>query len=490
MTRTEILHKRNKLLVTLIWCFLGLGLVGDLTTNTSMDSIMALVYAGLATAGTMTVLVLRRWLIDYIMYLIVISVAVITYVLVGTGPILTTYLMVYISLGLASLYNDYRPILLSSVLGIIFTNWFWASYRQEMFGGFADDSIISFNMFFGLTAAAMLTSSVFGQRLQNEVLRQQNETSIANEKSGRMLKQVHSSILVLDEFSSDLRDNTQTTQQISHEMTASFSEMTVSIESQTRSISGISGAVQEMDHHVEQAAASADALRGLSESTSGLITAGRTEMTVLTDEMSRVEAIITETASRMDELNVQNEQISEIVIKISGIASQTNLLALNAAIEAARAGEHGKGFAVVSGEVRKLADTSRLAAEDITAILESIKERTAEVTKQVTLGKQAALISMDVTGKVNHAFRNAAGNTSEVQEQSESLAKLVQELQGISHLVASEMTQIAAATEKNMASVQQMLAGIETQDSKISSVAESAGRLESLTKELQAMNKE
>ena len=59
------------------------------------------------------------------------------------------------------------------------------------------------------------------------------------------------------------------------------------------------------------------------------------------------------------------KQISGKISVISEIARNTNLLALNAAIEAARAGESGKGFAVVASEVRKLAEMSQKAADDI-----------------------------------------------------------------------------------------------------------------------------
>ena len=71
----------------------------------------------------------------------------------------------------------------------------------------------------------------------------------------------------------------------------------------------------------------------------------------------------------------KTQEISKIVVAITGVAQQTNLLALNAAIEAARAGEYGRGFAVVADEVRKLAESAGRSAEQISRLAQEISQR-------------------------------------------------------------------------------------------------------------------
>src|SRR5699024_11491137 len=113
----------------------------------------------------------------------------------------------------------------------------------------------------------------------------------------------------------------------------------------------------------------------------------------------RSDQIVHEAVDKVEGLDHDTQEISQLVSVIQNVAEQTNLLALNAAIEAARAGEHGKGFAVVADEVRKLAEQSSNSVKNITDIVETIQNE-----------------SFNVMDSLSNGYREVTEGTAQIQQ--------------------------------------------------------------------------
>jgi twitching motility protein PilJ len=178
--------------------------------------------------------------------------------------------------------------------------------------------------------------------------------------------------------------------------------------------------------------------------------------------MQRIRASVQATAKKIKSLGDRSLEISDIVKVINDITEQTNLLALNAAIEAARAGEAGRGFAVVADEVRKLAEHSRTATKDISALIKSIQAETNEAvvvmeegTREVEVGAKLA----DQAGKALEAISSVVRQSAElVQEISLASKQQVRGTEG----VANAMQIISNITRQTSQGTRQTARTVET----------------------------
>jgi methyl-accepting chemotaxis protein len=222
-----------------------------------------------------------------------------------------------------------------------------------------------------------------------------------------------------------LRDSVQNISQMSNRLSENSQELSDKAEKQAEASGKILGSIEQVASNIRQNTINARDTEKIAEKS--------------------VQSVRTSTLSSQQSIGTMKTIAGKIGV-ITDIAFQTNILALNAAVESARAGEHGKGFAVVATEVRKLAERSRLAADEITRYVgESVQKSemtgeqlgmvAAEIENILALVKNISQVSLqqdtgisDINREVNELDLIAQTNATTAQ----SLARNAQELNSLS----------------------------------------------------------
>jgi methyl-accepting chemotaxis protein-2 (aspartate sensor receptor) len=224
----------------------------------------------------------------------------------------------------------------------------------------------------------------------------------------------------------------------------------------------------DLSHRTEQAAARLEQANATMDSVHGALRESAAESkdasglaSNAADAAHRGQAAMDDLAARMNHLSAGSARMSEIVGVIDGLAFQTNLLALNAAVEAARAGESGRGFGVVAGEVRNLAQRCASAAKEIDGLL------TASVAEIHG--------SHELTDVVGQRMAVIVGGVQAVHASLENIAHRVeQQTSGLGDL-ANSVNLIDRMTQQNAALVEQSMAAAESLNSQAGRLVEIVG---------------
>jgi methyl-accepting chemotaxis protein len=178
--------------------------------------------------------------------------------------------------------------------------------------------------------------------------------------------------------------------------------------------------------------------------------------------------------------NESSSQIGAASMLIASIAQQTNLLALNAAIEAARAGEHGRGFAVVSDEIRKLAEQSTASTKNIDIIVAQLVENAETAVQQMVVAGEIVKkqeVSVDRT-------RNKFKEIKVAMDQAEEMVRLIEKASLImeeqKNQVQDVIQNLSAVAQENAASTQEASASIEEQAASIEEISDASENLSEL----------
>jgi len=164
---------------------------------------------------------------------------------------------------------------------------------------------------------------------------------------------------------------------------------------------------------------------------------------------------VSDTASKIAELGKSSDQIGLIVNVIEDIADQTNLLALNAAIEAARAGEQGRGFAVVADEVRKLAERTAKATQEIAQMITSIQGETKRAIDTMEAGTKQVQHGVEQTAQAGESLQEIIRAAEKVGDMISQIATATTEQSATTTEISTNVEQIAKITKESLSGAQQ-----------------------------------
>ena len=256
----------------------------------------------------------------------------------------------------------------------------------------------------------ILHISIKSQKMTNEnakLIKQQNK------KLNKLVNLIKESTLVQDQLASQIQESTEKLSTSSSEQAANIEEISAAIEEVTNSV------IQNADNAKGTSIAAKKTTRFIKKSDKSL---------------SRVLAAV--------------KDISEKIGVVDEIARQTNLLALNAAIEAARAGNAGKGFSVVAGEVKKLAERSQEAAKHIVALVNesmSISNEAGEYLNQMVDDVES---TSDYVLKITESTAEQKISVEQVNTGMLEVNNVAQENASISENLASLVSVLNENTDK------------------------------------------
>lgn len=256
-------------------------------------------------------------------------------------------------------------------------------------------------------------------------------------------------------------------------------------ENQLHSTEDSARGMEEITMNVQQIAENAFAALDTSQHTLKEAEAGKEAVQRVLNQMNHISTSTEKISQIIEQLVSHSNEIENILMMISEIAEQTNLLALNAAIEAARAGEHGKGFAVVSDEIRKLADESKASTEKIASLIQMINHDTEEAIKAMQAGKAEAEEGSEMVANMQNAFEAILANIARVTAQIKDVSSSTNQITAETEEINSNIDGLADIAKETSDKTNIVVANTTEQIHTMNEIANAANDLKQISNQLE-----
>ncbi len=286
----------------------------------------------------------------------------------------------------------------------------------------------------------------------------QDLTAAADQAAGATA-QIADAIQQVAEGAGQQASGAAETVQVMEQLRNAIDQIAEGAERQFQDVRNTSRIMEEMARAIQEVSRVAQEVVQVADEAPASARSGGDAVKKTLEGMHRIRAASNDAAARVRELGEHSQHIGEIVQLISDIADQTNLLALNAAIEAARAGEHGKGFAVVADEVRKLAERSGRASQEIAALVGTIQRGVQASIEAMNTGSHEVGEGAQLAGATGLALKQILAAMERTNEKAQAIFAAAVEVTASADEVVSAVKKVSEVTQQNTAATEEMTAG-------------------------------
>lgn len=299
-----------------------------------------------------------------------------------------------------------------------------------------------------------------------------------------MMTLVQDSALTLSASAQEFMASSQESKAAGDLIARSTQDLAAGLEQQVRSVGQARDVTGHMMESISQIVAQSEKAASRVNRAAARAATGEEDMRGNREAIIAVHHASVAATEQMGRLKQRSEEISAIVQAISDIATRTNLLSLNASIEAARAGDAGKGFGVVAGEVKKLAEQCREQARHIAELVQATQQdiRTAAETN---VSNTAIMQQLADNRTVDESFASISRAVSKVNENMEEVVQAVNSLAAGSKQVMEAMGQVTDVAREGAAMSQESAAANEEQLATLEDMSHNALSLSKLAENLQ-----